>query len=154
MKVKELMTTGLVTISPSATWKEAAELMAEKNISAVPVVDENEKILGILSEKDLFRSLFPSYKEVMETPHGYLDFEKMEERIEDASKRIVEEIMAKRLITAEPETPIFKVGALMVASGIHQVPVVENGRLVGMVKRGKIYNAILREHFGVSRNKD
>ena len=153
MKVKEIMNKQLFTVSPDASWKDAAELMVEKNVSAVPVVDNNQKLVGILSEKHLFRSLFPSYKDVMETPHGYLDFEQMEDGIEESSARKVSEIMAKRLITAEPETPIFKVGALMVASGIHQVPVVDDGKLVGMVKRGKIYNAILKTHFNLSRKK-
>jgi CBS domain-containing protein len=135
------------------TWQQAAELLAHNNISAAPVI-ENGKLVGILSEKDLFRGLFPSYGDWITHPSAYLDFEQLEhETAMDTSGRTVGEVMTRDIITASPETPILKVGALMVARGIHQVPVVKNGEVIGMVQRGKIYTSVLREYFGVERTR-
>lgn len=153
MKVSDIMRTPVPTVSPNMTWRQAAELLAQNNISAAPVI-ENGKLVGILSEKDLFRGLFPTYGDWVMHPEAYLDFDALErDTAMDASRRTVDEVMARDIITATPETPVLKVGAMMVARGVHQVPVVENGTVVGMVQRGKIYTSILREHFGVERKK-
>jgi CBS domain-containing protein len=133
------------------SWREAAEFMLKSRVSAVPVVDDAGQLVGILSEKDLFRALFPTYQEWTETPNGFHDFEQMEKDAADAAGKPVASVMSTRLITAAPDTPVLKIGALMVASGIHQVPVVNRGRLLGMVGRGEIYKAILENYFGLSR---
>lgn len=115
------------------------------------MVDDDGRVVGVLSEKDLFRALFPLYKDWMDAPHAYHDFELMEEEARAATERTVAEIMSPRTLVADPETPVLKVGALMSASGIHQVPVVENGKLVGMVGRKTIYHAILSKYFQMEK---
>jgi len=149
MKVKDIFTPSEVcTCTPETLWSEAAALLIEKQLPAVPVVDIDGNVVGVLSEKDLFRALFPLYKDWMEAPHAYHDLETMEEEARaTALSRTVREIMSSRTLTADLETPILKVGALMSASGIHQVPVVQDGKLVGMVGRKTIYHAILSKYF-------
>lgn len=149
MKVTDILLPSAMvhTCAPHTTWKDAAELMLREKLPALPVVDTEGRLVGILSEKDLFRALFPLYKDWMETPHAYHDFERMEQDAITAIERTVAEVMSTRLLTASPETPILKVGALMVASGIHQVPVVQEGKLIGMVGRGAIYRAVLSRYF-------
>lgn len=152
MKVVDVMVMDVPTLTPDMTWKQAANLLVETGVSAAPVVDEKGKLIGVLSEKDLFRGLFPSYGEWLRSPETYLDFEKMEhEAVRDTVERTVGTVMTKNLITADPETPILKIGALMVARNIHQVPVVHHGKVVGMVKRGKIYMEILKRYFQIKR---
>lgn len=148
MKIKDIFTPSEVcTCSPETTWSQAAKLLTEKQLPAVAVVDNNGLVVGVLSEKDLFRALFPLYKDWMEAPQVYSDLERMEEETIAAVKRTVSEIMSSRTLTAGLETPVLKVGALMSASGIHQVPVVEDGKLIGMVGRKTIYHAILSRYF-------
>lgn len=152
MKIKDIFTPSEVcTCSPSTLWSEAATLLIEKQLPAVPVVDASGQVVGVLSEKDLFRALFPLYKDWMEAPHAYHDFELMEAEARAATERTVSEIMSSRTLVADPETPVLKVGALMSASGIHQVPIVENGKLVGMVGRKTIYHAILSKYFQMEK---
>jgi CBS domain-containing protein len=93
--------------------------------------------------------MFPSYREFYETPDAFLDFEELEKEVTRAGERRVEEVMAQRLITATPETPILKIASQMIASGIHRIPVVEGQKLVGIVSRRDIYRAIMREYFGL-----
>jgi len=152
MKIKDIFTPSEVcTCSPGTSWSEAAALLIEKQLPAVPVVDVEGKVVGVLSEKDLFRALFPLYKDWMEAPHAYHDFELMEEEARAATERTVAEIMSPRILVAELETPVLKVGALMSASGIHQVPVVQDGKLIGMVGRKTIYHAILSKYFQMEK---
>lgn len=154
MKVSDVMKTPIPTLSPNMNWKQAAEFFLEHRLSAAPVVDSNGKLVGILSEKDLFHGLFPQYGEWLIHPENYLDYEQTEsDMFRDSAKRLVEEVMCRKLIIAEPDTPILKIGALMVARGVHQVPVVADGMLVGMVQRGKIYMEILKKHFDLHRDK-
>src|SRR3989339_1182274 len=148
MKVADIFTPGEIhTCAPETSWKEAASLMLKRRVSAIPVVDSKGTLLGILSEKDLFRAFFPKYKDWVKTPHAFTDFEILEQDVKGTTLRAVTDIMSPRLLTANLETPILKIGALMVASGIHQVPIIHEGKLLGMVSRGNIYRAVLSQYF-------
>lgn len=152
MKVEDVMKSPIPSLSPQMTWRQAAAFFLEHHLSAAPVIDESGKLLGVLSEKDLFHGLFPVYGDWLIHPESYTDFEQTEsDTIRDAAKRTVSEIMSRTLITADPETPILKIGALMVARGVHQVPVVKNGQVIGMVQRGKIYTEILKKYFELKK---
>jgi len=148
MQVKDIMYTDVVCLKPSTTFLEAAELFLKHKISGAPVVDDSGKITGVLSEKDLFRAMYPSFKSFYSNPTPYVNHEdELEDSAKDAAKKTVEEIMVKRVITATPETNTLKIGGMMIATGIHRVPVVENGKVIGMVSRGTIYRAILQATF-------
>ncbi len=147
MIVGEVMTRHFVTVAPGATWRDAAALLSREHLPSAFVIDEHERLVGIISEKDLFRGIYPSYKDWTTSPHAFHDFEEMEREALRAEGKIVADVMSTRVITAERDTPILKVGALMVASGIHHVPVVEQGKVVGTVGRGDIYRAILRQYY-------
>lgn len=147
MKVGEIMQKEKICLRRGMLWHEAAKILVENNVSGAPVLDENENIIGIVSEKDLFRAIYPAYKDFYESPESHLDFSELEEEAKSVGSKKVEEFMSSRLITADPETPVLKIGALMVATGVHRVPVLEGGKLVGMVGRRDIYKAILKERF-------
>ena len=151
MIIRELMRGTVATVTPETTWREAAQLFFDNRVSATPVVDANGRLVGILSEKDLFRGLFPSFRDWVQSPESYLDFSQMEQSAAAAGAKLVKEVMSARVLTAGPDTPILKVGALMVSSGIHHIPVVEKDELIGMVGRGDIYRAILKAYFGIQK---
>lgn len=147
MIVGDIMTRHFVTVLPSASWREAASLLLREHLPSAFVIDEQERLVGIVSEKDLFRGIYPSYKDWTMSPHAFHDFQELEKEAMRAEGKLVADVMSTRVITAERETPVLKVGALMVASGIHHVPVIEQGKVVGTAGRGDIYRAILREYF-------
>lgn len=145
--VHNVMSTAVISVDPEMTWQEAAALLREANVSGAPVVDKDGVLVGILSEKDLFRGLFPNYREWSETPNGFHDFEDMERDAAAVTRgRKVRDVMSHKLITTRPDAPILQIGALMAVSGIHHVPVVEGGKVIGMVGRGDIYRSILDRH--------
>lgn len=146
MLVRDVMQQGAVTFAPTCTWKEAAQQLLAHKVSSACVVSEEGKLLGMLSEKDLFRGMFPGYGEWLAEPHAFLDTDIMEEQTRDVERKTVSEVMSPRLITTTPETPIVRVGGIMVASGVHHIPVVVDGGVVGIVGRGDIYRAILAKY--------
>lgn len=141
------MKTNIITISRNATYEEAARILYNNKISGAPVVDENGEIVGLISEKDLFRVLYPLYKSFYENPEIYTDFEERESKAQEIKDRSIENFMLKEVITVGPETPILRAGALMLARGISRLPVVENDRLIGIISRRDIYSAILKQNF-------
>jgi CBS domain-containing protein len=149
MLVRDLMKTDVVAIPKGTTWRKVAETLLDRVISGAPVVEPDGRVIGVVSEKDVFRAIYPSYEEWYEGPQAYTDFLALEEEAHRAQEKRVEEFMTQRLVSVTSDTPILKVGALMVATGIHRVPVVDGGKLVGMVSRRDIFRAILRVHFGL-----
>lgn len=149
MQVKDVMKSDVVTIPKGTTWRRVAETLLERQISGCPVVDAEQRVVGVVSEKDVFRAIYPSYEEWYEGPQAYTDFLALEEEARRAQEKRVEDFMSRKIVSVTSDTPILKVGALMVATGIHRVPVVDQGKLIGMVSRRDIFRAILRVHFGL-----
>lgn len=141
------MKTEIVTIPFGTSYREVAKILLSKRVSGAPVVDEKGQLVGVVSEKDLFKAIYPSYNDFYAAPANFIDFDKLEQEAHQTSEKRVEEFMSPRLITTTPTTPILKVGAIMVATGIHRVPVLDKGKLIGMISRGDVYRAILREYF-------
>lgn len=150
MLVKDIMTTHFVALHHSMSFLDAAKTFLVYHLSGAPVVNESNELLGILSEKDLMRAMYPTYQDVYTYPHLFFHPEELESATESARGKRVGDIMSKRLIITTPDTHILKVGGQMVATGVHRVPVVdENHRLVGMVGRGDVYRAMLQDKFNI-----
>ena len=144
MKVSEIMKTDVYSVKPDDPLTKVASIICGKKVSGVSVVNDDGELVGIISEKDLLRAMYPSYEEFHEYPIHQMDFEKMEERYEDISKKKVEECMTKNVITVPPDTPILKLASLMIRQRIRRVPIVDGGKLVGIVSQGDIHQAIFR----------
>jgi CBS domain-containing protein len=146
MKVKDVMITDIITVKKEATYKEVAVVLTNKNISGVLVVDDAGKLIGVVSEKDLFKVLYPYYQSFYETPEQYLDLERREDKINEVFDHKIESFMTKELVTISPDAPIMEAGSLMLAKKVHRLPVVDKGKLIGLVTRELIYRAILNHH--------
>ncbi len=143
------METEVVSVRPETKYEEAAKIMVSRNFSGLPVTNDRGKLVGMISEKDLFRAMFPDYESFSAEPHAYQDREALEDRIEDIRNNPVEMYMSCRVLTVQPETPVLKAAGIMLAHGVHRLPVVENEKLVGIVTREDIYSAILKRHLGL-----
>jgi CBS domain-containing protein len=148
MKVQDIMLTDIVTIQPETSYEEAANLMREKGVSAVPVVDATGKLVGLLSEKDLFRALYPDYGEYFEHPDAYHQEEDRQARVNDVRKEPLEKFMKTALHTVKPEMHLLLAGGIMLSKGVHQLPVLEEERLVGIVTREELFETILKNELG------
>jgi CBS domain-containing protein len=136
MKAKDIMTKEVVCVSPQTTVEEIAYLLLKHNISGVPVVDENEKIVGVVSEADLlYKKKLPTSLVYLYQHGSYLKPEELAE--EDRKIRAIQakEVMSGEVISVNPETPVGEVVSLMEREGVKRVLVMENGKLKGIVSK-------------------
>ena len=144
MKVADVMVTSVLSVGPDASVREVASMMLERRISGLPVVDDKGRILGIVSEGDLIRR--PEI-ETDRAPAGWLHvFLSDEERAREFVKsheRKVREVMTQPAICVAPDTPLAVVVRLMERHRVKRLPVVENGRLAGLVTRADLLRALL-----------
>jgi CBS domain-containing protein len=143
MRARDVMTTDVVSVGPEATVAEIAALLIERRISAVPVLDRG-KLVGIVSEGDLMRrpetdtepgaspwlSLFTGPGVV---PDSFAKTHGMTAR----------EVMTRDLVTVEPDTTLDEVARLLESRRIKRVPVVEGGRLVGILSRANLLHGLV-----------
>lgn len=153
MQVKDLMITDVITLPKTATYEQAAKLLYSRDMSGVCVVDEAGKLVGVISEKDLFRVLYPSYGSFYLHPEMYIDLEAREKKALEIRNQPIESYITRAPISVDPEMPILMAGAKMLAERVHRLPVVKDGKLVGVLTRSRVFNKILKENFEVQREK-
>ncbi|MFT7558051.1 MAG: acetoin utilization protein AcuB [Planctomycetota bacterium] len=146
MIIRDIMNPTVISVSVGATYNEVARLLHDKGLAGVPVLDSDGVLVGVISEKDLFRVLYPYYDSYYTNPEDYTDFKHRDEKILELKDNPVTKFMSKDVITTTPDAYAMKVGGIMLAKGIHCIPVIEDGGLVGIVNRMDIYRNILKFH--------
>jgi CBS domain-containing protein len=142
MNAAEVMTHSVITATPDTPVRSIAKLLAEKNIGAAPVIDAHGTVVGIISEGDLLRR-----KELGTERHRrpLAAFVASNLTLEDeyirshASK--ASDIMRRNVITAAPDTSLSDIVDLFEKHQINRVPIVENGKLVGIIARADLVRA-------------
>ena len=122
MKVEDVMTGEVVAVPPGASLKQAAQLLVERRISGVPVVDGENHVLGVLSEADVLAK----------------------ETAVKVEARLVGEAMSAPAPTIERDREVSAAAALMLDRGVNRLPVVDEGELVGIVTRADLVRAFVR----------
>jgi CBS domain-containing protein len=148
-RVGDIMSTNVVTIRPQTTVNQIAQLMSEHDISGLPVVDDAGQVLGIVTELDMIarnaRFKMPTYFVILDSII-YLETPKhFQERLEHVLGTTAEEIMSKPAATIAPDAKIEELADLMVNQRKNPIPVVEKGRLVGIVSRSDIIRWMIQE---------
>jgi CBS domain-containing protein len=143
MKARDVMVSPVFTAKPSATVKEVAKLLLDRRISAVPVVDEGGELVGIISEGDLLRraeiGTEPRHSWWLRALSG--DDALANEYVK-AHARTVADVMTRGVITASPDTPLHEIAGLLERHSIKRVPIVKDGKLVGIVSRANLLQAL------------
>ncbi len=145
MEVREVMTRTLVSVRPETPLKDVAALMVEHGISGVPVVDEQGVVLGVVSEAD-FIVKERGLEGVRHRPLARFLGRGDEARAEIAKVQAATagSAMSSPAITIEADRPVREAAAVMIERAINRLPVVEDGRLVGIVTRADLVRAYLR----------
>ena len=147
MKVRDLMLKKFKTLKPTDSYEKAVKLLYKNKLTGAVVVAEDNKLVGYVSEKDLFRILYPYYQSYYEHPEYYADGEKREEKAQEIKLHPVEMFMTKSPLTVTADMPIMNAGALMLANRVHQFPVVEGKKVIGMISRDLIYKNVFKKAF-------
>ncbi|UWU18750.1 CBS domain-containing protein (plasmid) [Rhizobium sullae] len=136
MRVNTIMTSTVITIQSTATVAEAANIMLSNRISGLPVVDTQGTLVGLISESDLLRRSELNTERQRSWWLALLASPgKVAEEYVRAHGRKVKEVMSAPVTTASPYTTLGEAADLMEKSKVKRLPVVANGRLVGIVTR-------------------
>lgn len=117
-QLRQIMTQSVMTVNENSTAQEAAAIMSQYNIGAVPVVNNSGEMVGIVTDRDIT---------LRTTAQG-----------QNAQTSISEVMTAQRIVQGSPDMDVHQAANLMAEQQIRRLPVVENGQLVGMVALGDL----------------
>ena len=132
-----------MTVGPEATVQEIAKLLVERRVSGVPVVDQGERVIGIVSEGDLMRRV-----ENTDERHRSWWLRLFSDPATDAADfvkthgRRAADVMTRDVVTVGEDTPLHEIAALLEERRIKRVPVVREGRVVGIVSRANLLHGL------------
>jgi len=150
MKVRELMSPAVVAVDPKSPLRNILELMLRRHLNDVLVVDQEQRLAGIVTYSDLCRKILPTQKELMEHEEYMMQPESMEDRIAGVTNVPVGDVMIRHVITVTPDTEVLKAGALMSAHHVKQLPVVEGKKIVGIISHTDIGWGLLMQYGSVA----
>jgi CBS-domain-containing membrane protein len=147
IKAKDIMTKEIITVAPETEIAQAAKMLLDKRINGVPVVNQAGKLVGILCQSDLISQQknipIPSLFTLLD---GYIPLttsKRMDKEVEKIAATKVAEAMTARPVTVDPETEIATIASLMVEKNYHTLPVVEAGKLVGIVGKEDVLKTLI-----------
>ncbi len=152
LKVREIMTPDPVTVQVDSPVSEAAGLLRKYHIGGLPVMD-GERVAGIVTETDILSLLdtgdlsndlwLPSPLEVIEVPvREFINWEKTKRALADIGGMEVRRVMSSPVVAIDEDADITEAASQMLHEGIARLPVLRDGRLVGIVTRADIIRGI------------
>jgi CBS domain-containing protein len=146
MKVVEIMSKEVKSLSPDMTAREAFDIISGMEISGLPVIDKDGKLVGMFTEKDVLSHILPSYIEKV----GRFVYEQnpksTKKKITELGNIKVSQIMRKEVLKVNEDTTLCEVGRIMLTEKARRLPVVnKDGIVVGIVARCDILKAMAKE---------
>jgi CBS domain-containing protein len=147
LKAKDIMTVKIVTVSPETKIDQAAKLLLENHFNGLPVVDQGGSLKGIICQDDLIvqqkRFPLPSIFTILDGVIPLSSPKHLEKEIQKMAATTVGQAMTTEPVTVDPETTIEEIVTLMVQKNIHTLPVVQKGKLVGIVGKEDILRTLI-----------
>jgi len=149
LKAKDIMTTDVVSITPDADIAEAVRLLLDKGYNGLPVTDASGALIGILCQSDLVAQQKKlSLPSVFSLLDGFLPLSSMKDfdkEMEKISALTVKNAMTAAPASVTPETGVEDVATMMVERSYHTVPVVDGGKVVGIIGMSDILKTIVKK---------
>jgi CBS-domain-containing membrane protein len=146
LSAKDIMTTEVITVRPETEIVEATRLLLENHINGLPVVDDTGKVVGILCQSDLIvqqkKLPLPSFFTFLDGFIPLTSMKQLEKEVQKAVAITVAQAMTPDPITVKPDTSLSSVAALMADKNLHTLPVVADGRLVGVVGKEDVIRTL------------
>lgn len=149
VRAKDIMKTEVNTVSPETTVGELGRLFIERGISGAPVVGPGGELYGIVTENDLIRQNrrfhIPTIIRLFDAFIPLEGSSSMEKEIKRMSASRVSEICTREVITVAPDTPLSEIATIMSDKGVHLLPVVDDGKLVGIIGKMDVIKGSMGE---------
>jgi CBS domain-containing protein len=145
MLVHEVMSTGLVTAKKTDTVRSVVIKMMNRQCGAIPVVEGDNQLVGMVTLRDVLLPLYPNYGDYIHDNVHSRNFVEMEDGYSEALDEKVEEIMSQNPLTVAPHDPVLEAASYMGLKNFRRMPVVDKGTLVGMLSIGDINRGLFFE---------
>lgn len=148
LKASDVMTKNVITLSPDMTVKEASEIFVNKKINGAPVVDNEQKVVGIVTDSDLLmqdvKIHFPASIQLLAGTILLGSERKFEEKFKKAVGSRVKDVMTEHVHTAEANDSLEDVATLMAEKDIGRIPIIEDRKIIGIVTKRDIIKTLAR----------
>ena len=148
MLVRDVMSTGVLTVRADDAVREVVIRMLSRHCGAIPVVEDDDVLIGLVAVRDVLLPLYPNFGDYMHDNVAGRDFVAMESAYTGILERRVDDIMTRHPLTVSADDPILKAASYMGLKNFRRIPVVDGTRLVGMISIGDINRELF---FGVGR---
>lgn len=147
LQVRDIMTPNPITVTPDTEVVQAARILLDKGINGLPVVAEGGRLAGIICQSDLINQQknlpLPSFFTILDGLIPLKSVRQLESQVRKIAAATVSQAMTPEPVTVTPDTGIQEVAALMVDHGFHTLPVVEDGKLAGVVGKEDVLKTLL-----------
>jgi len=147
MKAKDIMEKNIISVRPDADISKAVEILLKNHINGVPVVDETGSLKGILCQSDLiFQQRDIPIPPIFILLDGIIPLsssKKFNAELQKMAAVKVEEAMVKNPVSVGPDAPISEIASLMVEKHFHTIPVVEGGKLLGIIGKEDVLKVLI-----------
>ena len=146
MKVKEIMTKDITSISPETNAKEALELLQKMQISGLPVIDGKNKLIGMFTEKEVLSAILPSYVEKVGRFIYQENPKAVKQKVSALKTLRVADVMRRDVVTVDEDTTLCEVARIMLTQKARRLPVLNKAKtVVGIIARGDLVRALVAE---------
>ena len=146
LTAKDIMTREVITVRQDTPIKDLAEILWKNRISGVPVLDENNRVVSVVTESDLIDQTkkvhIPTMISLLDSVIFLESSKKTEKEIRKMSGNTVGDICASELITVTEETGLDEIATIMSEKSLHTLPVMEDDKLVGVIGKSDIIRSI------------
>lgn len=153
MNVGDVMVTNVITVRPQASVQDIAKTLIANRISAVPVIDEANNLVGIVSEGDLIHRVEVGTDQ---RPSWWVEFlagkQALAQEFVKSHGRRATDVMTSKVVTVSADMPLSELACLFEKRRIKRVPVVDNGKMVGIVSRADLVRALAKSEIEVASN--
>ncbi|HZK11897.1 MAG TPA: CBS domain-containing protein [Atribacterota bacterium] len=133
MKIKEIMIPDLTSVSADTPIKEAVKIMSRQRMVGLPVVDNDQNVIGIITESDIAKACLPGYYKELQNPSFIPDFNQFSGQAKKIAHLPVKEFMTTIVYSVEEDTSRTQAADLLFRKDLRIVPVVREGKLVGIL---------------------
>jgi len=133
LKIKEVMIPDLTSVSANTPIKEAVKIMSQQRMVGLPVVDNDQNVIGIITESDIAKACLPGYYKELQNPSFIPDFDQFSRQAKKIAHLAVKEFMTTIVYSVEEDTSRTQAADLLFRKDLRIVPVVRAGKLVGIL---------------------
>lgn len=147
LKAKDIMTTDLITVSPDTEITQATKILLDKRVNGLPVLDSDGRLVGLICQSDLVmqqkKIALPSLFNLLDGLIPLRAPKNFEQEIRKITATTVGQAMVTNPVTVTPETELTEIATLMVEKKYHTLPVLDAGKLVGVIGKEDVLRTIL-----------